>query len=46
MFGIQEPSLIDGKKYFITFIDNYSRYCWVYFTHREDANMIPQVYEE
>lgn len=27
MSGIQEPSIVDGYQYFITFIDDYSRYC-------------------
>jgi len=43
MSGIQEPS-IDGKQYFITFIDDFSRYCWVYFTARKDAKTIHDIY--
>jgi len=43
MSGIQEPS-IDGKQYFITFIDDFSRYCWVYFIARKDAKMIQDIY--
>ena len=40
---MQEPS-IDGKQYFITFIDDFSRYCWVYFTLRKDAKTIHDIY--
>ena len=43
MSGIQTLS-IDGKLYFITFIDDFSRYCWVYFTTRKDAKTIHDVY--
>ena len=44
MSGIQELS-IDGKKYFITFIDDFSRYCWIYFTLHKDAKTIRDIYE-
>ena len=43
MSGIQTLS-IDGKMYYITFIDDFSRYCWVYFTNRKDAKMIHNIY--
>jgi transposase InsO family protein len=46
MSGIQEPSIVDGYQYFITFIDDYSRYCWVYFTKRKDAATIRAIYGE
>ena len=35
----------DGKRYFITFIDNFSRYCWVFFILRKDAKTIRDIYE-
>src|SRR5437773_11848214 len=44
MSGIQELS-IDGKKYFITFIDDFSRYCWIHFTPHKDAKTIRDIYE-
>jgi len=44
MSDIQRLS-IDGKQYYITFIDDYSRYCWVYFTERKDAKTIRDIYE-
>jgi transposase InsO family protein len=37
---------MDGYIYFITFIDDYSRYCWVYFTKRKDAATIRSIYEQ
>jgi transposase InsO family protein len=46
MSGIQEPSIIDGYQYYITFIDDYFRYCLVYFTKRKDAATIRTIYEE
>lgn len=45
MSGIQEPSLLDGYQYFITFIDDYTRHCWVYFTNRKDAKTIRDIYK-
>jgi len=35
---------IDGKLYFMAFIDDFSPYCWVYFTTRKDAKTIHDVY--
>jgi transposase InsO family protein len=46
MSRIQEASIIDGYRYFITFIDDYSRYCWVYFTKCKDAATIRSIYEQ
>jgi hypothetical protein len=46
MSGIQEPSIIDGYQHYITFIDDYSRYRWVYFTKHKDAVTIRAIYEE
>ena len=46
MSGEQQPDIGEGFKYFITFIDDYSRYCWVYFTKRKDAATIRSIYEQ
>ena len=35
---------VDGKLYFITFIDDFSRYCWIYFAARKDAKTIHDIY--
>ena len=35
---------IDGKLYFVTFIDDFMQYCWVYFTSRTDAKTIYDIY--
>jgi transposase InsO family protein len=45
MSGIQAMS-IDGYQYYITFVDDYSRYCWVYFTKRKDTATIRDIYEQ
>jgi transposase InsO family protein len=45
MSGIEAMS-INGYQYYITFIDDYSRYCWVYFTKRKDAATIQDIYEQ
>src|SRR5271170_3592780 len=33
-------------RYFITFVDDFSRYAWVYFTDRKDAKAIREVFEQ
>jgi len=35
---------IDGKLYFITFIDDFTWHCWVYFTNRKDTKTIHNIY--
>ena len=30
---------LGGNKYFVTFIDNFSRYCYVYLLHSKDEVM-------
>ena len=35
---------IDGKMYFITFIDDFTQYCWIYFTSHKDAKTIYNIY--
>jgi transposase InsO family protein len=42
----QIPDIGESFKYFITFIDDYSHYCWVYFTKRKDAATIRSIYEQ
>jgi Integrase core domain/GAG-pre-integrase domain len=37
---------IDKKLYFITFIDDLSRYSWIYFTDRKDAKTISEIFEK
>jgi len=43
MSGMQMLA-IDGKMYFITYIDDFIRYCWIYFTNRRDAKTIHDIY--
>jgi Reverse transcriptase (RNA-dependent DNA polymerase) len=45
MSGIQQPSVVDSFQYFVTFIDDYTRHCWVYFTTNKDAKTISEVYK-
>ena len=33
--GPMPTNSINGCKYFLTFIDDYSRYCWIYFTKQK-----------
>jgi hypothetical protein len=36
---------LEDNRYFVTFIDDFSRYTWVYFTNRKDAKSIREVFE-
>ena len=31
VFGPMPTTSMNGSRYFLTFIDDYSRYCWIYF---------------
>jgi hypothetical protein len=46
MSGMIVPAAEKGYRYFITFIDDLSRYSWVYFTERKDEKSIAEKYEE
>jgi transposase InsO family protein len=36
---------IGGKRYFVTFIDEFSRYTWIYFVrHKSDVKMVFQTF--
>ena len=37
---MHNTSSIGGKKYFITFIDDYSKFCYVYLLHSKDEAMV------
>jgi transposase InsO family protein len=45
MSGMSVPSIKTNYRYFITFVDDKSRYAWVYFTDRKDAKTIHDVFE-
>jgi hypothetical protein len=45
MSGMSIPSIKTNYRYFVTFIDDFSRYAWVYFTDRKDAKSIREVFE-
>jgi len=44
---MRSTPLIGGKKYFITFIDDYSKFCYVYLLHSKDEAMVKfQAYKD
>jgi transposase InsO family protein len=45
MSGMSVPSIKTNHRYFVTFIDDFSRYAWVYFTDRKDAKSIRDIFE-
>ena len=45
MSGMSVPSIKTNFRYFITFIDDISRYAWICFTLRKDAKSIRDVFE-
>jgi len=45
MSGMSVPSIKTNYRYFITFVDDYSRYAWIGFTDRKDAKSIRDVFE-
>ncbi|GJR14869.1 integrase, catalytic region, zinc finger, CCHC-type containing protein [Tanacetum coccineum] len=36
--GLMRVALINGKKYILVIVDDYSRHTWVYFLHSKDEN--------
>ncbi|GJU80232.1 integrase, catalytic region, zinc finger, CCHC-type containing protein [Tanacetum coccineum] len=36
LYGLMRVASINGKKYILVIVDNYSRYTWVYFLHTND----------
>jgi hypothetical protein len=46
MSGMSIVATKKGYRYFITFIDDLSRYAWVYFTDRKDAKTILEVFQK
>jgi len=46
MSGMTTPAAEKSYRYFITFVDDLSRYSWVYFTERKDAKSIAEKYQE
>ena len=40
------PASIGKNIYFITFIDDYSRFCWVYLLKRRNAATVTEVFEK
>jgi transposase InsO family protein len=45
MSGMSLPSIKSNYRYFITFVDDKSRYAWIYFTDRKDAKTIHDIFE-
>src|SRR5271167_622425 len=45
MSGMSVPSIKSNNRYFVTFVDDLSRYAWIDFTERKDAKSIREVFE-
>src|SRR5436190_11819008 len=45
MSGMSVPSIKTNYRYFVTFVDDLSRYAWIGFTDRKDAKSIRDVFE-
>jgi hypothetical protein len=45
MSGMSVPSIKTNYRYFVTFIDDRSRYAWICFTDRKDAKSIRDIFE-